>query len=100
MVANLHINPLKLRKVMVANEGSGTDVEIEESMSWEDAAKVSAVLMVAQIFIVFLPGRIYSDLMNNLTQHIFELFVFAGQTFFSNFIVLTGLSIVTKRKTN
>ena len=96
----MHINPLKLKTIMVPNEGTGEMKEEEKPMSWEDAAKVSAILMLAQIFIVFLPGHNYADIMNNLHQYVFELLIFAGQTFFANFIALTGLSMVTSRKTN
>ena len=94
----MHINPLKLKTVMVPNEGTGEMKKEDRPMSWEDAAKVSAILMLAQIFIVFLPGHDFSEVANNLNQCIFELVIFSGQTFFANFIALTGLSIVTRKK--
>ena len=75
-------------------------VEKEEAMSWWDAARVSSVLMIAQIFIVFLPGRNFSDFMSNFSQCMFELVVFGGQTFFANFIALAGLSMLSSKKSD
>ena len=88
----LHVNPLKKKIVYVPNESTGGKVKKEEEMSWEDAAKVSLLLMLAQVFIGFLTlydwGKVAADPM----CFFWDLFKFAGASFFVTFLALTGLS--------
>lgn len=93
-VVRLHVNPLKKKVVTVFNlSGSEpTHVEKKEPMGWEDSAKVSAVLMAAQIFMVFLPIHAWGNIEYGVAQFLFDLFCFSGKSFFANFIVLSGLS--------
>lgn len=88
----LHINPLKRRTVLVANPDSGEMEEKKEPMGWEDAAKVSVVLMLAQVFMAFLPLYGYQTIMECLHCFCYDLLQFCGATFFASFIALTGLS--------
>jgi len=92
----LHINPLKRKVVLVTNDESGGTVEKEEPMSWVDAAKVSLVIMLAQIFMVWLPRHQWP--ITCWEAFCFDLLCFAGQAFFATFIALTGLSRIATRK--
>lgn len=87
----LHMNPLKLRTVHVMSK-DGTTEEIRKPMSWEDAAKVSLILMIANVFIVFLPRYGWKVISTDPAAFLFELLTFAGQSFIASFIALTGLS--------
>ena len=77
---------------MVPNEGTGETVEKEENMSWEDAAKVSLVITVTQIFVVFLTVYEWSSISSDPSSFMFNLFKFIGITFFGTFAALTGLA--------
>jgi len=88
----IHVNPLKKRIVLVENPESGDYVKTEEPMSWEDAAKISLVIMLAQIFMVFLPKYDWSKVSVEFASFLFDLFTFAGGSFFAAFIALTGLA--------
>jgi len=86
----LHLNPLKKKKIMVYNEGK--PIIKEEPMSWEDAAKIALIITLAQIFGTFLTLYDWSKIINNPEIFCFDLFKFAGASFFTTFIALTGLA--------
>ena len=88
----MHVNPFKKKTKMVPNKGTGKLVESEESMSWEDAAKVSLIITVAQIFVVFLTVYDWVNISADPNSFLFNLFKFIGVSFFTTFIALTGLS--------
>ena len=88
----IHINPLKKRIVLVKNPNSEEYITKKEPMSWEDAAKISLVIMLAHIFMTFLTLYDWGRIVNNPEAFLFDLFKFAGTMFFGTFIVLTGLS--------
>jgi len=88
----VHVNPFKKKIVMVPNEGTGKTVEKEEAMSWEDAAKVSLVITVTQIFVAFLTVYDWTAISVDPSAFLFNLFKFVGVTFFGTFAALTGLA--------
>ena len=88
----LHINPLKTKTVLVVNEGSGAMKEKEESMSIRDAALVSLILTVSQLFISFLTIFSWEDIAVDPATFLYKFMVFMGGTFFGFFLVLSGLS--------
>jgi len=88
----VHVNPFRKKIVMVPNEGTGKHIEKEESMSWRDAAKVSIVITVTQIFAVFLTVYEWDAISNCPSAFLFNLFKFIGITFFGTFVALTGLA--------
>ena len=88
----VHVNPFKKKIVAVPNKGTGDTIEKEEHMSWEDAAKVSCILALTQVFIGFLTLYDLSKIMIDPASFCFDLFKFAGASFFGAFIALTGLA--------
>ena len=86
----LHVNPLKKRKILFLNSGKPTEGEVP--MSWQDAVTVALVITLAQIFTAFLTVYDWSKITNDPTVFLFDLFKFAGASFFTTFIALTGLS--------
>ena len=88
----VHVNPFKKKIIMVPNEGTGKMVEKEETMSWEDAAKVSLVITITQIFIAFLTIYEWDSISVDPSSFLFNLFKFVGITFFGTFTALTGLA--------
>lgn len=94
----MHVNPLKQRTVLITNPENESVTEKKESMSWKDAAKVSAVLTIACLFTVFLPGRGAPANPEEWSAFMWELLLFAGQVFMTNFIALSGLSKITDSK--
>lgn len=96
----LHVNPLKTRTVLVANEDSGGVKEKEEPMPMRDAALVSLILTVAQLFVSFLTFFTWEDIAVNPEAFLYKFLVFFGSTFFGFFIILSGLSrFASKSKT-
>ena len=93
----LHVNPLKKRIVYVPNESTGGRIKQEEEMTWEDAAKISLVLMLAQVFIGFLILYDWSRVAADPLCFLWDLFKFAGASFFMTFLALTGLSRYASR---
>ena len=91
----LHVNPLKTRTVLVVNEGSGDMKEKEESMSIRDAALVSLILTVSQLFISFLTIFTWEDIAVDPPAFFYKFVVFMGGTYFGFFLVLSGLSRFT-----
>jgi len=94
----MHVNPLKQRTVLVTNPDNESVTEKKESMSWKDAAKVSAVLTVGLLFTIFLPGRPAPTNPEVWSVFMWEVLLFSGQAFFTNFIALAGLSKITDSK--
>ena len=92
MSRKLHVNPLKPCIVMVANEASGEESEVEEPMPLKDAAFVAAILTVWQIFVVFLTVWDWSSVQADFAAFCWELLVFSGATFFGFLVVLAGLA--------
>ena len=86
----IHINPFKKKKILSYNEGKPQVTE--EPMSWEDAAKIALIITIAQIFGAFLTLYDWSKIVNNPEIFLFDLFKFAGASFFTTFIALTGLA--------
>ena len=86
----LHINPLRKKKILYLNAGKPTEAEVP--MSWQDAVTVSLVITLAQIFTAFLTVYDWSKITNDPTVFLFDLFKFAGASFFTTFIALTGLT--------
>lgn len=80
-------------KIRLANEANGT---INFS-TWTAPFIISLVLMLGQIFIVFLSNYDIDSIICDLDSFAFELFVFAGKTFFVNFGGLTGISVVAQK---
>ncbi|MCJ7759900.1 hypothetical protein MUP59_02000 [Candidatus Bathyarchaeota archaeon] len=87
----LHVNPLKMHTQMVNNDAGGQHKE-QVAMSLHDAAIVSLVLTVAQIFSVFLTTYNYASIMANAGEFCFTLIKFTGAAFFTQLVVLSGLS--------
>lgn len=88
----VHVNPFKKKIVMVPNEGTAKTVEKEEPMSWKDAAKVSIVITITQIFVAFLTVYEWNAISADPSAFLFNLFKFVGITFFGTFVALTGLA--------
>ena len=61
-------------------------------MSWREASVASLVLMVAHVFIVFLTIYDLSSIVGDPASFAFDLFKFAGASFFGTFLTLTELS--------
>jgi hypothetical protein len=80
-------NDSKAQRVMRDNPaGRGTP------MSWRDAAAVSLVLTAGHVFIAFLTLYDLTGILGDPASFAFNLFKFAGASFFGTFITLTGLS--------
>ena len=86
----IHINPLKKKKILSYNNGKLQ--QHEEPMTWEDAAKIAIIITLAQIFGTFLTLYDWSKIVNSPEIFCFDLFKFAGASFFTTFIALTGLA--------
>lgn len=86
------INPFKSEIVLVANATSGEEVETKKAMSWSDAAKLSAVVTLTQVFIAFLTLYTFDQIAANPFAFFYKLLVFSGGTFFVTFGMLTGIS--------
>ena len=95
----LHINPLKLHRVKIQAVGSNKETvvekEEEQSMPFKDAALVSFILTLVQYFTVFLALKGYSDISGAPMVFLFDSIKCLGAAFFSNFVVLAGLSKYT-----
>jgi hypothetical protein len=61
-------------------------------MSWRDATAASIVLTTAHVFIAFLTLYDLTKILRDPASFAFDLFKFAGASFFGTFIALTGLS--------
>ncbi len=104
----LHINPLRKKKVYAFNGGSlnggsfkggsfnggtrGNISETDEHMTYREAAIVALVLTLTQIFTSFLALFDWTQVAANPGAFAFNLVKFAGATFFSIFIVLSGMA--------
>ena len=67
-------------------------------MSWEEAAKLSAILGAAQFFTIFLLPYSLTGIREAVGDFCFSAVRFYGVTFFTNFISLTGLTVYTKKE--
>lgn len=94
----MHVNPLQRRTVLVTNPGNSSVVEKKEPMSWKDAAKVAAILTVTLLFTMFLPGRGAPANPEEWSVFMWEVLLFAGQAFMTQFIALSGLSKLADSK--
>lgn len=94
----MHVNPLKRRTVLITNPDNDSIIEKKEPMSWKDAAKVSAILTIALLFTTFLPGRGAPANPEEWSKFMWEVLLFTGQAFFTQFIALTGLSRLADSK--
>lgn len=61
-------------------------------MSWRDAAAAALILTAAHVFIAFLTLYDLTRILGDPASFAFDLFKFAGASFFGTFIALTGLS--------
>jgi hypothetical protein len=68
------------------------EAEGENPMSWRDATEASIVLTTAHVFIAFLTLYDLTKILRDPASFAFDLFKFAGASFFGTFIALTGLS--------
>jgi hypothetical protein len=59
---------------------------------WREAAVISLVLAVAQVFIAFLTLYDLTRIAADPATFAFDLFRFAGASFFGTFVALTGLA--------
>ena len=90
-----HCNPLRKKKVFRTSSNigvKGEDPAEEEHMTLREAAIVAFLLTVAQIFISFLTFFNWAQVSANPGSFLFDLIKFAGGTFFSIFIVLSGIA--------
>lgn len=88
----LHWNPLEVNFVEAYDPMKQATVKKKRKMGWADAAKVSAVITVALLFVDFLMGYKTIPASNEVPQFLWSLFVFLGKTFFATFLALTGLA--------
>jgi len=72
-------------------------VEKEEPMSIRDAALVSLILTVSQLFVSFLTIFTWEDIAVDPAAFLYKFMVFMGGTFFGFFLILSGLSRFTSR---
>lgn len=68
-------------------------------MSIKDAAIVATFLMLATLFTLFFPSHTYDLLLADYTRYLFDLAVFAGSSWLTNFGLLSGLSKYAQRAT-
>ena len=61
-------------------------------ISWKEATMASLVLTISQVFIAFLTLYDLTKILVDPASFAFDLFKFAGASFFGTFIALTGLS--------
>lgn len=66
-------------------------------MTWQDAAKVSAILTATAYFITFLVPYSFETVKAEFFQFLFDSFKCAGGLFLSNFVALAGLAEMTKK---
>jgi len=92
-----HWNPWKPKFTLISGENGDTTV-IEEPMTWRDAAQVAIILMIANLFIVWLPGKTVPCSEEEAIQLLWSTIIFLGQNFFSAFISLTGLALIYAKK--
>ena len=67
-------------------------------MSWQDAAKVSAIIMLTNFFTVYLVDHGIAALQENPLAWAFNAFVFLGRVFLTTFVSLTGLAYIVSKK--
>ena len=72
--------------------GNGVNDKPDRSRDWREAVIVSMILTAAQIFIAFLTLYDLNRISADPASFAFDLFRFAGASFFGTFIALTGLS--------
>lgn len=89
---HFHINPFRPRKVLKSGEESNEAIEKEEPMTWTEAAKLCLIITVFELFVGFFTVHTYDDYLADSTRFFWDLAVFAGGTFFTQFIAITGIS--------
>ena len=72
--------------------GNGVNDKPDRPRDWREAVIVSMILTAAQIFIAFLTLYDLNRISADPATFAFDLFRFAGASFFGTFIALTGLS--------
>lgn len=89
----LHVNPLRKKKVLALEpESKGNIDENEEHMTYREAAIVALVLTMAQFFTTFLTLFDWTRVATNPNAFMFEMVKFVGATFFSIFVILSGMA--------
>jgi len=74
--------------------------EKEEPMPIRDAALVSLILTVWQLFVSFLAFFTWTDIVVDPAAFLYKFLVFMGSTFFGFFIILSGLSRFASQNKN
>ena len=72
--------------------GKGVNDKPDRLRNWREAVLVSMVLTAAQIFIAFLTLYDLNRISADPATFAFDLFRFAGASFFGTFVAMTGLS--------
>lgn len=111
----LHVNPLRKKKKVLALDGGtklvpetdtktefkkgvmyrineGTVNDNDEHMTYREAAIVALIITLSQIFASFLTLYDWSKLTANPSAFLFDLFKFAGASFFLTFMSLSGIA--------
>ena len=88
----IHVNPLKKKVVRSINPGPTYGTDTDEHMSYRDAALVAIILTMGQIFTSFLSVLNWADVVADPSTFVFNIVKFAGATFFSTFILLSGMA--------
>jgi len=88
---SMRVNPFKPHRSHSTGGESSEDSK-EESMSLQDAAKLSLILTAAQIFIGFLTIWSWSQICQDPPNFLWELLRFSGATFFGFFLVISGIA--------
>ncbi|GAG47101.1 unnamed protein product [marine sediment metagenome] len=76
----------------MSDEGESCACERPSVMGGWRAAAISLVLAVAQVFIAFLALYDLTRIASDPASFAFDLFRFAGASFFGTFMALTGLA--------
>lgn len=70
----------------------------DRPMSYQDAAIVATILMVATAFAVYMPTHGYDVYVRDRERFIFDLVTFLGSSWITIFMALTGLTAYAKHQ--
>ena len=83
----------KLHGALISDEGENCASDRHGVMDgWREAAAISLVLAVAQVFIAFLTLYDLTRIAADPASFAFDLFRFAGASFFGTYVALTELA--------
>ncbi len=99
------VNPLRpvVRKVLMVNGNPEEEIKVVKKVEWQgwgDKAVISLLLACGVIFTEFLFGFTYEAILENLPRFCYQLIRKFGSVFFTNFLILTGLTEIAKRRNN